>query len=521
MSEDRSEKQTLQSRNPASKELLGEVEIPHRPAILATVDLARRSFGHWSKLTLATRLAYVERIRETVYRRRDEIARLITLETGKPQIECYSAELFGVLETCRWLCNNLPALWVPQPVPLNPVLFHGKKAYNVFEPVGVIAVISPWNFPFAIPFSSILMAVANGNTVVLKPSPKTPLVGKLIADICKESGLPDGVVNLVQGDKVEAEAIITAEINKVIFTGSVGGGKAIMGLAARKLHAVTLELGGKHPAIVLADADVDKLARSIVWAAFTNAGQACVSIERLYVVKPVAAKLLAKVKELTATLRLGNGLDPQTDVGPMIDKDQLKRVIEQVADALTRGAKLVCGGRARPELGGYFYEPTVLTDVTDEMKVISEETFGPVLPVVVVADEAEAIRRANQSNVGLGASIWTADLQHGQALAGELQAGLVWINDSIYSHSCPNVPWGGVKESGFGRSHSAHAFLDFVNIKHVSVDPQRSQDWQYPYGPERLELIKESMNLCHGSGLVAKVRTLAKIVPNWLKLRFR
>lgn len=512
-------KTMLLSRNPANMQVLGEVAVSSPDEILATVAACRTAQASWGALSLRERLRYIERFRVTLLARQDELARLITSETGKPLVESYGAELFGPLETCRSLPRHAPALLAPQKVKLNPVFFRGKKSYNVFEPLGTIAVISPWNYAFSIPVSTMLSALACGNAVVLKPSPKAPLVAKAIGELFAEAGFPAGLVGVVYGDKDEARILVGSDVDRVVFTGSTGGGRAIMGLAAAKLKPVTLELGGKHAAIVLGDTDVDKVASAIVWGAFTNAGQACASIERLYVVQPVARQLAAAVAKLTRQLRLGDGLNETTDVGPLIDEDQLKRVEAMVAEAKAAGVRVIAGGKARRDLGGYFYEPTVLVNVNPNMRVAREEIFGPVLPIMVVSDEEEAVRLANDSHLGLGASIYSRDLRAAERMARRIQAGMVWVNDGLYSHTCPDAPWGGIKDSGFGRTHGDLSLYDLVYVKHVGVDRQGVRDWHYPYSQSRLDLVRGGIELCHGASLSAKLKAAVKAARAFFGIR--
>jgi succinate-semialdehyde dehydrogenase/glutarate-semialdehyde dehydrogenase len=511
----------LRSKNPANGQVLGEVAVSTGVEILARVEKARAAFGSWRKLTLRERLGYIDRFHACLMEQRDELAQLITRETGKPLIESYIAELFGPLETCRWLSKNAPRLLAPQSVRLNPIFFLGKRSYNIHEPLGVVAVISPWNYAFTIPVCTMLTALAAGNTVILKPSPKTPLLGKAIEKLFWQAGFPEGTVSVVTGDRLEAKTLVLSDVDRVVFTGSVAGGKAIMGLAAEKLHPVTLELGGKHPAIVLEDADVDKIAPAVAWTAFTNAGQACASIERLYVVKPLAEKLSRRVAELAAQLRLGDGTKPDVDVGPMIDEEQLRHVEQMVEQAVSAGARVLCGGRARRDLGGCFYEPTVVTGCDHSMDLIKKEIFGPVLPIIVVDNVDEAVALANHSRLALGASVWTSNLKAGEALAGRIRAGMVWVNDGLYSHACPQAPWGGLRDSGFGRTHSAVGLLDFVNLKHIGVDKQGARDWNYPYSKDRLAFVQAGLELCHGKGFTAKLRALGRAIRGVFKVRGR
>jgi acyl-CoA reductase-like NAD-dependent aldehyde dehydrogenase len=502
----------ITSINPANKQTLGQIPVSTSAEIAETVARAAQVFKAWRRVPLAERLEKIEHFRRVLFEQRETVAQLITTETGKPKVEALVSEVFGALETCAWLKKNTARVLTPEKVHLNPVFFPGKRSYNVFEPLGVIGVISPWNYPFSIPVSTILASLAVGNAVVLKPSPKTALTAKLIIDLFRQAGFPPDLVGLVQGDRQEAEQLILSPINRVMFTGSVGGGKAIMALAAKKLLPVTLELGGKHAAIVLSDSNVECVAKPILWAAFTNAGQACASIERLYVEKPLAPALSARLAELAKQLRLGDGLHPDTDVGPVLDEQQMLRVQQQVDEAVRQGARILAGGNSRPDLGGYFFEPTVLADVTADMPIAKEEIFGPVLPIILVDNAEEAIRLTNTSHLGLGASLWTPDLRRAELLAREIEAGIVWINDGLYTHVTPDAPWGGIKESGFGRMHSAAELRDLVYTKNVGVNAPREQDWNYPYSQHNLNHVRGGVELTHSRSLSGMVGGLRKVL---------
>lgn len=473
------------------------------------------AFSSFKNLELSQRLALIERFRRLVHGEKDEIARLITIETGKPLVEALVSEIFSVLETAEWLCQNAATLLRPQAVPLNKVFFAGKDSYNVYEPIGVVAVISPWNYPFSIPLTTILTALAAGNVVVLKPSPKTALVGARIADLFVRAGFPPHVVSLVQGDREQAEALIKSGIDRVMFTGSVAGGRAIASLAAGLLIPCTLELGGKHPAIVLADSDVEAIAGPLVWSAFTNAGQACASIERMFVEKPIYNELCAAVCKRAASLRIGDGLAAGTDVGPLIDEGSLARVEAQINQSVARGASLLCGGRVRKDLGGYFLEPAVIADVEPDMPVMAQEIFGPVLPIMAVSSAEQAVELANQSELGLAASVWTRNVKRGEDISRQLAAGVIWVNDGLYSHVCPEAPWGGVKASGYGRMHSSIELKDLTYVKNIGVSSQGKRDWNYPYSDSSMDLVGGGIDLLHGGGLGSRFAGVMRVLKSF------
>lgn len=521
------ETRVLKSVNPATLELIGETHTASEAEIKGKVDIARRAYASWSKLSIEERLVPVERLRKILLQRRHEVARLITRESGKPVIESLICEVFAVMETCAWLRKNAAKVLAREKVGINRLFFPFKKSYNVFEPLGVIGVISPWNFPLAIPASSILSALVAGNAVVLKPSPKTPLTAKLLHELLMEAGFPAGIVMLVQGDRDEARWLVESDIDRVVFTGSVAGGKAIMGMAAQKVHSVTLELGGKHPAIVLPDANIDKIVDNLVWLSFMNAGQACASIERLYVHDSLVEELVVKMVERVNRLRLGNPLHPDTDIGPVIDEGQLNRIDGMVKRAVEQGGRIAAGGRVRAGLGGrlpgglpgWYMEPTIVTNVWHGMELAREEIFGPVVPVVSYRTVEEAVAAANNSHLGLGASIWTSNTKAGEQLARRIDSGMVWINDGIYSHACPDAPWGGVRASGFGRTHGKYGLLDFCNIKHIGVEGQGKRDWNFNYNTDRLEVVDKGIEVIHGKGIRERLGALLSMLPRLWRIR--
>jgi succinate-semialdehyde dehydrogenase/glutarate-semialdehyde dehydrogenase len=304
------------------------------------------------------------------------------------------------------------------------------------------------------------------------------------ADLLHRAGVPDEIFQVIVGDGSSGAALVNAEIDKLIFTGSVSTGKRIGQMAGARLLPVVLELGGKDPMLVFEDAAIDVASSAAVWGAFVNAGQACLSVERCYVHRSIHDAFLAAVVNKTQRLRVGNGMNPEVDMGPMIHRRQLEMVEQHVEDARSRGARIVTGGKRLPELGPNFYAPTVLTDVTHEMRIMREETFGPVLPIIAFDTEAEAIQLANDSEFGLGASIFTGDRARGEALARRLAAGTVLINDVVCSFGISEAPHGGVKSSGVGRTHGSFGLEEMVNIKYIASDrlPGMKKAWWFPYG---------------------------------------
>lgn len=503
---------TLRCRNPATMQLLGEIPISEPGQIAETIHRARIAQEQWRQVPIQDRLALIENFRRVLFENSDKVATLITQEVGKPKAESLVSEIFAVLETCRWLCEEIPYFLRPNMVRLNPIFFPGKFSYNVFEPLGIVAVISPWNYPFSIPATTMLAALALGNGIVLKPSPRGAMVAQMLIALFHDAGFPKELVGIVQGDRLEAEYLILGGVNRVMFTGSTPGGKAIMNIAARKLVPVTLELGGKHAAIVVGDSDLDTIATQLVWGGMTNAGQACASIERIYCDRAMSSELARRMAEVSRELKIGNGLEPDTDVGPLIDPSEVGRIHGMVEQAITDGAESLCGGRPRSDLGPSYYAPTILANANPRSRVVREEVFGPVVPIVPWETIDDAIRAVNDSDVGLGASIWTKDTERAEIIAHRIEAGMVWINDGLYTHVCPDAPWGGIKNSGFGRMHSSYEFLELVSIKNISITQQKKADVTFPYTQATFDYIRNGVRLLHGKVDKARLNALLNLL---------
>jgi acyl-CoA reductase-like NAD-dependent aldehyde dehydrogenase len=466
------------------------------------LDAARRAFPAWSALSFAERARHLERVRALLAEEADAVAALLTREQGKPAGEAHAAEIFPSLEALKHLAAHAEDVLRETEVESQTLLLAHKECRLLAVPYGVVLVITPWNYPFSIPLICAATALAAGNTVVLKPAPATTLAGLRVGDLFRRAGLPAGVLNVVATDDAVAGALVAdARVAKIVFTGSVATGKRIMAAAAANLTPVVLELGGKDPAIVCADADLDQAADGIVWGAFMNAGQTCASVERVYVDASVADAFIEKVVERTRALRVGDPARAETDMGPLTLERQRAIVEEHVADAVARGAVVRTGG-ARPDGEGFFYPPTVLTGVDHGMRVMREETFGPVLPIMRVAGLDEAIRLANDSEYGLTASGWTRDAATARRLQAELQAGVVSVNDCLSSFGEPTAPWGGFKHSGVGRTHGLSGLREMVQVKYVSRDPARGPKlWWYPYGEELRGLLARSAQALHARAL--------------------
>ncbi len=512
----------LKSINPATLEVLAEVETTPVEEVFEISKKAQEAFKVWSSTTIDERLKLLKRARDILYKNQDEIARLITLENGKPILESYSMEIFPSLDLFDYYIKNAKRILKLKRVRSQIPLFWVKRNYIHFEPLGVVAVISPWNYPLLFPIAPIISALVAGNCVIFKPSEYTNLIGLKIYEIFKEAGFPESVINIVIGAGDVGEALVDSHIDKISFTGSTKTGRIIMQKAGTRPIPVTLELGGKDPMIVFDDVDVDIVSSSAVWGAFANAGQTCVSVEVCYVQEKIFEKFVEKVVEKTKKLKVGNGLDPDVEIGPINNEKQLNIIEGQIQDAISKGAKILTGGkRIFPkdkngnELKGYFFEPTVLVDVDDSMLLMREETFGPVLPIIKFKDEDEVVEGANISEYGLSASVWTKDKRRAKRIVEKIRSGSVLVNECVVHYGDAKAPCGGVKSSGFGRVHSEFGLYDMVNIKFESFDfisPYRL--WWFGYDEKLLGTIKDAISFLHSPSIGQRVKSIPGLILN-------
>jgi len=476
------------------------------------VGAAQAAFPGWSRTSFRERSRFLDRLRQAVVDEADDVARLVEREQGKPYAEALAAEILPSLEALAHVSAHAEDLLRDDAVEAGQLLLAHKEARIVYAPIGVILAIKPWNYPWAQSLPVLASALAAGNTVVLKPAPAATLVGLRMGALARRAGFPNGVVNVVAvDDGVAASLVEDPRVGKIVFTGSVATGKKVMAAAARNLTPVVLELGGKDAAVVCRDADLDRAAKGIVWAAFLNAGQTCASVERVYVEEPVAEVFLAKVREETARLRVKDA-SGVGELGPLTLERQRRVVEEHVADAVAKGARVLTGGTA-PKGPGFFYPPTVLVGVDNTMAIMREETFGPVLPIVTVTSLDEAIRLANDSPYGLTASGWTRSGETAVRLQRELQAGVVSINDHVSSFGEPAAPWGGVKWSGVGRIHGLAGLREMVQTKYVSRDRGRGPElWWYPYDESFASLMSRAVPALYSTSLRRRLAALLGLV---------
>jgi succinate-semialdehyde dehydrogenase/glutarate-semialdehyde dehydrogenase len=482
------------SFDPATGEEIGRVPLCSAEEVEGALARARGAQKVWAAHTFRERGRIVMRARAIVLEELDEIAALISRESGKPAPEALSMEIVPTLDLMQFFARKSEKLLKAEKIDIGLYRFMGRSSTIEYRPLGVVGIISPWNFPWAIPLGEVVMALMAGNTVVLKPSELTPFVALKIGDIFARAHLPEGALEIVTGDGSTGAALVESSVDKIMFTGSVATGRRVAEAAARKLIPVVLELGGKDPMIVFEDADLDAASSAAVWGAFANSGQACASVERCYVHERVADDFTSRVVEKVKKLSQSNGSGEGVDLGAMSSERQLLTVEEHVRDAIERGARVLTGGgrtKGVPE-GGAFHEPTILASVNHEMAVMREETFGPVLPLMTFNSEDEAVRLANDSRFGLTASVWTRNLARGRRVASRIEAGTVMVNEVLYTHGIAQTPWGGVKQSGLGRTHGRLGLLEMVAPVHVHVNRLTlvHDVWWFNYTPGAASLFR-------------------------------
>ncbi len=446
--------------NPATGAVLAKHRITTAQEVEARVAKAREAFESWSKLDPVYRGGYLQRFADVLRENKEEYGRTMSLEMGKT-----IREAVAEVDKCAWaaefFAENAPKFLEPEHVSTD-----AERSYVAFHPRGVLGSVMPWNFPMWQIIRFSVPALAAGNTTVVKPASLSPQSGVQIEDAFRKAGLPEGVFQIVVGDRNTAQALIRSNVDMVSLTGSVETGMRVAMEAAKDLKKVVLELGGSDPFIVCEDADLDAAAKGAVAGRFLNCGQSCIAAKRFLVVDGVAEEFLAKFSGNVRNLKVGDPLDPATDIGPLSSGPQRDEIESQVRDATAKGAAVETGGK-RIKGPGFFFEPTVLSNVNRKMRVLKEETFGPVAPVSRVANIDEAIREANASEFGLGASVWTKSTSLADDIARRIEAGLVFINGTVKSD--PRMPFGGIKHSGVGRELSRYGLLEMVNVKSVLV----------------------------------------------------
>lgn len=493
---------------PSTGEVLGEVPIFSPEEVQAAVLRARAAQPAWGKLSPRERGRAIRTFRITLVEHAEELARGIASENGKPLQEALTHDLLPVCDLMAYFEARVARILAPQPIPLHFMV--QRKSYLHYVPRGVVGVIGPWNFPLSIPVGDAIMALLAGNAAVIKPSEVTPLiclkVKQLWDEACrKDDRLKPDLLQVVTGRGPTGAALTTSGVDCVMFTGSVPTGKKVALACAEQLIPCVLELGGINPAIVTADADLERTAHALVWGGFANSGQVCASISRVYVDEKVAQPLVDRVTELVKGLRQGDPLKPDTDLGPMTFAPQVAIGKAILDDAVARGGKVKTGGT--PD--GRWFPPTVVDNVEHGWRITQDESFSPLLAFVRVRNLDEAVRDANDSDKGLMAYVFSGSEAEGKRIAERLEAGTTMVNACIDSHAAPGTPWQGFKQSGLGQVHSAQGLRDLCQARHVQHRSRlpwlQREIWWYPYSPKVYGGFLKLMRVWWGGGIVDKV----------------
>jgi acyl-CoA reductase-like NAD-dependent aldehyde dehydrogenase len=506
--------QTIQVRNPATLEKITELPIASPEEVAEAVERARKAQAIWRARSFAERAGLLYRFRDLLIDEQERLADILTSESGKPRAEVYGNELFYLCDVIGFWASNAAKFLKAEKIRPHLLMFKTKKVISAHHPLGIIGIISPWNFPLVLTAGDAMPALMAGNAVVIKPSELTPLTALFAADLAQRAGLPEGLLQVVIGAAETGEALID-HVDMIAFTGSVEVGKRVMRRAADRLIPVSLELGGKDPLIVLKDADLERAANACVWGALMNSGQVCTSIERVYIEEPVYQTFVDKVVQKVQSLRQGPS-NEEVELGSMSSEEQFNKVSSQVAEAVTRGAKVLTGGGFNPKFSGFYYEPTVLVNVNHEMAVAREETFGPVIPIIKVRDAEEAIRLANDSPYGLDACIFTRDKQKALQMADRLHTGTVCINDGLVNYIIPDTPMGGVKDSGYGRRHGPEGIRKYCYQKTLVIDRfgLKSDFPWFPASEKKTMQMRRLISLLWRSGWKNKFRSPSRSAKN-------
>ena len=514
----------IKSRNPATGEVLGDVEAATPEDVEEAVESARAAQPDWANRTVEERLEVLDTFQDRLVREREEVARTVSSETGKPVGESLVTDLIPVLDAVRFLKDRGPEVMESE-LDLDNLMVMDRKSKIIREPIGVIGMITPWNYPFGIPGSQVVYALFAGNAVVLKPAPETTLTALRIQELLESAGLPENLLHVVPGGAEVGQALVGSEVDQMTFTGSNEVGEIVAGQCAERGVPTTMELGGSDPAVVLEDANIGNATSGIIWSRFVNCGQTCAAVKRAYVHKDVYDEFRDEVVRKVGELRVGDGYDEETnvDVGPLISEDAVDEIERQVEESVEMGAEVLIGGE-RLNREGNFYAPTVLGNVNHEMPVIREETFGPVLPVMSFSDVPEAIEKANDTRYGLTASVWTRDTDRGEKVARRIEAGTVVVNDHAYTYGINEMPWGGYKDSGHGRTHGIWGIEEVTRMKHInrgSADnlprsrrPQSS--WWFPYPDDYTDKMGDAIEFLYSNSVVRR----ATKVPTMLRQMF-
>ncbi len=491
----------LRLKSPVDYRVLGEIEVTQEAEVRAALERARKAQPAWAALDVAERARVLWRALDIVIERQEELIDVVISETGKTRTEAINIEIFAACDALAYYAKHAPAFLAPEKRKLHGLMRFLKRLQVHYQPLGVVGIISPWNGPFIMPMNPATQALVAGNAVLIKPSEVTPFSALEVKKIFEAAGLPEGLLEVLPGDGETGAALTTVGVDKIAFTGSVQTGRKVAVACAERLIPCTLELGGKDPMIVCEDADLESAAAGALAGGFTNTGQYCCGTERIYVMDSVIDEFTDRVVERASALR--QGMEGEFDVGAIFWPNQLEVIERHVADAVAKGARVLVGGRRNPDYEGLFYEPTVLTNVTHDMQIMTEETFGPVIPIMPVSSDEEAVRLANDTCYGLSATVWTRDEYRATKLAKALESGGVCVNDMTVTYGVPEAPFGGRKESGLGQVNGRSGLRGYCHALPVIFDRRGGKMVRgfYPLSEKKDQGTLKAIKLVFGTAI--------------------
>ncbi len=504
----------IQSIDPATLDVLDEVRTTPAKDVESIVDRERDAFPAWRDLGLRRRVSILRTAQQRLLDRADEFARMITMEMGRPLVESMTLEIMAAVDLMGYYTHLADDFLGEKKVSIHNLLLKRRQNHFYHQPLGVLGIISPWNWPLLIPLGCIIPALLAGNCVIHKHSEITPLISGMIEKLFLDAGVPADVFSIIQGYGSVGRALVHSSVEKIYFTGSTEVGRMVMEQAAPSLKKVVLELGGNDPAIVCEDADLEMASSGIVWGRYSNCGQNCNAVERVYVHERIAERFINLTMEKAKKIRIGPGLDPNTDMGPLASAPQRKKIEQMAQQGVDRGAKLVLGGHPIENGPGYFYPPSILVWNRSIDHPRNEEVFGPLLNVIPVHSDDEAVQWANDSCFGLSASVWTTDLERGKRISHRIEAGSVMVNDAVIAFGINEFDWTGIKKSGVGWVHGEKGLDEMVNIQSVCVNPQyRCQNfWWFPYSTRMLKTMSSALKFLFARNFIQRLKALPRVL---------
>lgn len=504
------------AKNPATGAEIGQVANTDMAKVPDMFAQARQAQRIWAERSFAQRAKAIRRMRDYIVEHAEELAQVVSQSNGKTLTDALGTEVLPCTLACDWYAKHAEKTLKEKKIPIDSVLFFNKKSTLQRKPLGVVGIISPWNYPLSIPFGEVIMGLMAGNAIILKVAAATPLVGQAISRIIEAGNLPKGLFQQIVGSGgAVSTAFFENGIDKIFFTGSVGVGQQLMEQAAKTLTPLSLELGGNDPMIVLDDADLERATNGAAWAGFQNAGQSCGGVERVYVHESVYDKFVEMLAEKTRTLRHGADTNHQVDIGALTTQGQLNTVQQHVEDALQNGAKILAQSRPVGPQTGFFHPATLMVDTTEDMLLIREETFGPVVPVMKFSHIDEAIQLANNSHLALTSSVWSTDVKRARAIAEKLESGVTTINDHLYTHGLSEMPWGGWKHSGLGRTHGPEGLLEMTHAKAINWDMLKTKRnlWWYPFNENSYKALLNAQRFAYPRDKKEFVKSALGLTP--------